>query len=147
MNLILCIIISCLAFTYSILYLIKARNIKITCKSNSKIVVFIFYILFTILILIKEFSKTTIITSFIIVISAVIYSLIPSGFDEKGIYISGRFFAFNKIKDISLDYVNGYYQLSFSYKGKYHMLIGDKNDKAKLNECKLMCERNNNNIY
>lgn len=136
MNLYLCIGISIITLAYSLFYLIKAKNIKVICKSNNKLIIYIIYILFIILILIKELSRITIITSCLIGVSGVIYSLVPSGFNELGIYINGRFYPFNKIKDLSLDYVNDYYQLSFSYKGKYHMLTGDINDKDKLNACK-----------
>ena len=138
MNLILCIIICLLSLVYSIYYLIRGKNIKIECKSNNRIVIIVVYLIFIILILIKEFSKVTIITSCILLISSIIYSIIPSGYDDKGIYISGRFFSFNKIDELNVDYVNDYYQLSFSYNGKYHILISD--DKARLNECKLIYE-------
>lgn len=128
---ILLIIISTLSLFYSIFFFIRGRKIKITFKTYN-IFSLIFYFLLAILILIKDFSTFGIISACIVIISGILYSIIPSGYNEKGIYINGRLFSFRRIGDMEFDYVNGYYQLSFSFRGKYHVLTCKPDEKNKL---------------
>lgn len=124
--------IQILTLAFSIYYLIRGKQIKIVCKGGNKVAICVIYVLLAILILIKEFKKINIITACIVMLSGIIYSLVPSGYDEKGVYLSGRLYPYEKISDMEFDYVNGYYQLAFTYKGKSHVLLANPDDKEKL---------------
>lgn len=128
----LLIILPIIALAYSLFYLIKGSKVKVICKPANKITIYIIYLLLGIAVLLKGINRLSIIAFVVIIISGIIYSLIPSGYDNQGIYISGRFYPYNKISSMEFDEVNGYYQLSFSYHGKYHVLTGSSIDKEKL---------------
>lgn len=127
-----CIAASLITFIFSIFYLVKGRKVKIICNGSNKIVIYIVYIFLALCVFIKNANRIGVICSVIIVISGVIYSLVPSGYDENGIYLNGRLFRYNKISQMEFDYVNDYYQLSFTCSGKTHTLISNSNDKEKL---------------
>lgn len=129
---ILCLLVAVISLSYAIFYLIKGKNVKIVCSSQNKVIIFVVYALLALAVYYKNRSLIGIIASATVVISGVIYSLVPSGYDDKGIYLNGRFYPFKKITTMDFDYVNGYYQLAFTSRGKAHILIGGLEDKEKL---------------
>lgn len=133
---ILCIVIAIIALAYSIFYLIKGKRVKVVCSSQNRIVIYVVYALLALAVFFKNRSMLGIAMAALIVISGIIYSLVPSGYDDKGIYLNGRFYAYRKITDMDFDQVNGYYQLSFTSRGKAHLLIGNSEDKDKLKYAK-----------
>ena len=121
-----------ISLAYSIYYLIRGKEVKIVCRGSNKIIIYIIYLILSALVIYKNTNRLGIITAAIIIISGILYNLVPSGYNDKGIYLRGKFFSFKKMAEMSFDYVNDYYQLSFSYHGKSHVLLADKEDKEKL---------------
>lgn len=129
---ILCILVAILSMSYTIFYLIKGKNVKVVCSSQNKIIILLVYSLLALAVFFKNRSMLGIITSAFIFLSGVVYSLVPSGYDDKGIYLNGRFYPYKKITNMEFDRVNDYYQLSFTCRGKAHVLIGNSDEKEKL---------------
>ena len=138
---ILCAVVAIIALAYSVFYLIRGKKVKVVCSSQNRVIIYAVYVLLAIAVFYKNRSTLGIAMAAIIVISGIIYSLVPSGYDEKGIYLNGRFYAYKRITEMEFDEVNGYYQLSFTSRGKAHLLIGNSEDKEKLKYAKSIYDQ------
>ena len=76
-----------------------------------------------------------IICAALIFLSGVLYSVIPSGYNEDGIFLNGRFYPFHKIKDMKISVADDKMMLEFKYGRGSRMLFSSIEEKRKLDQC------------
>lgn len=128
--------IALLTWIYSIMCLIKTKNIEVKCDSGSNMAVIVLYVLAAISLVALNINAINITTGIMLIIGGIIYSLIPSGYDKDYVYLKGTKVKYSSIKEMNLSERDGNSQLSISIDGKkYRTFFAKYDDKNKLNEC------------
>ena len=73
-----------------------------------------------------------------------LYSSIPSGFNDKGIYLRGIFYPYRTIRNMYPEYVKDRYRLNFMYKGRQYFLDVKEDDFKILKECERLYKKESN---
>ena len=119
---------------YVICYLINGRKIKVMCENGTKKYYYIIFGLLALAVLPRNMGTRGIICAALIFLSGVLYSVIPSGYNEDGIFLNGRFYPFHKIKDMKISVADDKMMLEFKYGRGSRMLFSSIEKKRKLDQ-------------
>lgn len=126
---ILLILVNFIVWTYTIVCLVGGKGIQFECKNSSKIVTVILFVILAFLIFIRIFNIYGLLNIASFLLAAAILSIIPSGFSEEAVIISGRLYPFKKIKDLDYETKDGKIIISFKYHNRPLILFADIQDK------------------
>lgn len=80
----------------------------------------------------------------VIFVMSLLYSSIPSGFNESGISLRGIFFPYRKIENIKGEYLNEKYRLNFMVRNmQFYLEVKDDDDKM-LKNCEFYYKKEKN---
>lgn len=80
----------------------------------------------------------------VIFVMSLLYSSIPSGFNESGISLRGIFFPYRKIENIKGEYLNEKYRLNFMVRNmQFYLEVKDDDDKI-LKNCEFYYKKEKN---
>ena len=75
---------------------------------------------------------------------SLLYSSIPSGFNETGISLRGIFFPYSKIENIKGEYTDNKYRLNFMSRNmQYYLEVKDDDDRI-LKNCEFYYKKEKN---
>ena len=120
---------------YVIYYLINCRKIKVMCENGTKKYYYIIFGLLALAVLPRNEGLKGLICAALIFLSGVLYSSIPSGYNEAGIFLNGRFYPFHKIRDMKINVAGDKMMLEFKYGRGSRMLFSSIEEKRKLDQC------------
>ena len=120
---------------YVIYYLINGRKIKVMCENGTKKYYYIIFGLLALAVLPRNEGLKGLICAALIFLSGVLYSSIPSGYNEAGIFLNGRFYPFHKIRDMKINVAGDKMMLEFKYGRGSRMLFSSIEEKRKLDQC------------
>ena len=120
---------------YVIYYLINGRKIKVMCENGTKKYYYIIFGLLALAVLPRNEGLKGLICAALIFLSGVLYSSIPSGYNEAGIFLNGRFYPFHKIRDMKINVAGDKMMLEFKYGRGIRMLFSSIEEKRKLDQC------------
>ena len=92
-----------------------------------------------VLYLINGISLWCIILMIVMILSTILYISIPSGYNNKGIFIRGLFFPYSKIRDMKVESILGRYRLNFIYLGRFFYI--DSNSYQELKDCEVLFKK------
>lgn len=120
------IVINVLVWIFVLFSLFNGRNIEKEVNNEKRYVAIIIFLLLSILLFIKLRS---IITLASIIIAGTIYSVIPTGYNNEGIYIKGKKYAYAKMKSADMNEERNCYRLTFVYRGRPYFISVKKEDR------------------
>lgn len=126
-DLIFTITVNAVLWAYIIYCLNGAKKIEYECKSGSKIVIFIFFIVLGLIIYFRQRDILGTISLASFLLASGVYHIIPSGFGKNSVIVMGRNYPFNKISDMELRKEDKRIVLTFIYKRRAVLLFGDLN--------------------
>ena len=130
------------AWVYVIYRLISGSKIKVeTLKGKYNLVSIVLVIGAFIFLLIKRFSLINLIFALGIVLAYIMYTCIPSGYNEEAIYIKGKKCPYNKIDEVKKEYVDDVYRLNFRYKFRYYFIDAKEGNEKIINDCEQLYKK------
>lgn len=122
----LILLINAIIWGAVIFFLFEGKKVRYEMNGgNGKIIV----VLFTFLGLIQYIAHTdfmSMMTFISLVLSGIIYSLVPSGICKEGLMIIGRLYPYSKISQIEYVTEHGRLEVSFVYKHRTFFLFKEK---------------------
>lgn len=135
MNSVFIYIAVAVCWLYVIYYLINGRKIKVMCENGTKKYYYIIFGLLALAVLPRNEGLKGLICAALIFLSGVLYSSIPSGYNEAGIFLNGRFYPFHKIRDMKINVAGDKMMLEFKCGRGTRMLFSSIEEKRKLDQC------------
>jgi len=134
-DLVFAIIGSIVVWAYVIYCLVNGRKTKVVTTTNRYNWVILLTVLLALgIVLIIKPSINNIIFAVVLCLAYTVYSIIPSGYDEFGIYVKGRYYPLKKIEDIKVEYLNKIVRLNFKYRGRIMYLdVNEENSNLLIN--------------
>ena len=124
-DIIFTILVNLFLWIYLIKCLIGAKKVEYECRSGSKVVIFVFFIVLGIIIYLRQRDILGVISLASFLIASGVYHIIPSGFSSDSVIVMGRVYPFNKISDMELRKEDKQIVLTFVYKKRAHLLFGN----------------------
>ncbi|MBQ1508015.1 MAG: hypothetical protein IIZ47_01205 [Erysipelotrichaceae bacterium] len=110
----------------------EGRNIRYTCAHSSDRTYAILFTILGALVLIPDRSPFAIVCAILIALSGFFIRTIPSGYDDDYVYVAGRKFPFEAIRDMRLEENTGYVTLHFETGGRYYLIKEKTENRAVL---------------
>ncbi len=122
------ILIPLLLWLYVIFCLINGRKIEVPLDNGSNVALFISGAAISIILFVRNGGLYGLLSAVFVVLAFLLYMAIPSGYNQKGIYIRGRLFPLNRIKDMQKETISNKIRLSFEYRRRFYCLYCDSDD-------------------
>lgn len=114
---IIAIILLCWGFV--LICLFNGRKIEKEIECKKQYVQIVAFVIMGILLYVKSHS---LIVLAVTTLAGVVYSIIPTGYNDKGIYINGKEYNYKRIKNVEMNEESNCYRLTFTYRGKPHFI-------------------------
>lgn len=117
---------------------------QITEKNRYNIVSIIVAIVAMIIFLIKNYSLLNLLCSFGVVLAYILYTCIPSGYNEEAIYIHGKKCPYNKIDEVRKEPTTYTYRLSFRYRYRFYYIDAKRENRQIIEYCEYLYKKGRN---
>lgn len=120
------ILINVLVWAFVLFCLFNGRKIEKEINNDKRYVAIIAFGIISIILYTKLRST---ITLFSLVLAGSVYSVIPTGYNNEGIYIKGRKYSYKKMKSADMNEESSCYRLTFVYYGRPHFISVKKEER------------------
>lgn len=130
----LVILINILVWAFILLYLFRSSRVIYECRAGNKVVIVALFFVIAILQYLNHPNTAGVITCGSLMIAGVIYTLVKSGFGEKGFYVLGRFYAYDKLSNLKIERKQERIYISFEYRKRTMYLIAKSEEENTVRE-------------
>jgi len=128
------VVVNVFAWAYTIICLIKGKEIKVKCDCGNAIAYNILFGILGVMLILYKFNYYSLLTALSLQLAATLLGSIPSGYSDKGVYIHGRRFLYRKISEMNIVLSENKYRLDIRVKGKTYFLYTGVKDKKILED-------------
>lgn len=122
--------------------LIKGSKIEVEVSRNRyNVISIITVVICAIILVILDYSLTNLIYIIVIALGYILYTCIPSGYNNEAIFIKGKKMPYCKIEDLKKEYFNGICRLNIKYGFRFYYLDEKIENKILLENCEQLYKR------
>lgn len=120
------VLINVLVWAFVLFCLFNGRKIEKEINNDKKYVAIIVFSILSIILYIKLRSTITLLS---LIMAGNVYSIIPTGYNNEGIYIKGRKYSYKKMKSAEMNEESNCYRLTFVYYGRPYFISVKKEER------------------
>ena len=125
--------------------LIRGSKITtVTEKNRYNIVSIIVAVVAMVIFLFKNYSLLNLFLSLGIVLAYILYTCIPSGYNEEAIYIHCKKCPFSKIDEVRKEPTAYTYRLNFRYRFRFYYIDAKRENKQIIDYCEYLYKKGSN---
>ena len=142
MDTLLLILIIAAEWGFVIYRLFSGSKIKVETLRNSYNWISIVCVIATaVVIIINEQTVYSIILAIASALAYILFTCIPSGYNDEAIFVRGLRCPYNKITDTKKEYIKDIYRFNFKYRHRFYYIDVKEGNEKIINECEQLYKK------